>query len=85
MLAGLVVAAIYGFQSLAAYEVMQRVEASSAVTVAKGLNLLARLFPPAGAVGQLVDPRNQQLYVQAREQLVQGLGVAGLGLERVMN
>jgi len=80
VLGGLIVAAIFGLQAFTAYQVMQRVEASSAVTVAKGLDLLARLFPPVGAVGQLVDPRNQELYAQAREQLVQGVGVGGLGL-----
>jgi hypothetical protein len=80
VLGGLVIATIFGLQALAAYQVMQRVEASSAVTLAKGLDLLARLFSPAGAAAQLVDPRNQQLYVQAREQLVQGAGVGGLGL-----
>lgn len=79
-LSGLVVAGIYGFQALGAYEVMQRVESSSAVTVAKGLGLLARLFPPAGAIGQLIDPRNQQLYVHAQEQLAQGVGVGAVGL-----
>jgi hypothetical protein len=68
-LGGLVVATIYGLQALTAYEVMQRVEASSAVSVAKGLDFLARLFPStgAGAVGQFIEPRNQELYVQARE------------------
>ncbi len=76
---GLLLCAIFGAKAFAAYEVVRRVEASSAVTVAKGLDLVGRLFG-AGNLGAAIDPRNQALYAEAKQQLVGSALIAAFGL-----
>lgn len=76
--AGVLVGGYFALQAWSAYEVIRQIEASNAVTLAKGIDWLGRLFGASG-VGQVVDPRSQQLYVSSQETLRTSLAMAGLG------
>lgn len=76
---GLLLCVIFGVRAFVAYQVVQRVEASSAVTAARGLDLVGRLFG-LGGVADAIDPRNQTLYVEARQQMVSSAVIAAFGL-----
>ncbi|MCL4371100.1 MAG: emp24/gp25L/p24 family protein [Chloroflexi bacterium] len=77
VVAGLLGGGYFGLQTWTAFEVMRRVEASNAVTIAKGVDWLGRLFGVQNA-GQMVDPRYQQVYITAQEQFRSGLLMVGL-------
>jgi hypothetical protein len=76
---GLFVACLYGARAYAAYQVVQRVEASTAARVTQGIgNLLAILRLPN--VAAPFDPRNGPVYAQAMQEVAQGAIVAGAGV-----
>ncbi|MCL4369273.1 MAG: zinc-ribbon domain-containing protein, partial [Actinobacteria bacterium] len=64
-LVGLGLLFYFGTQAVAQNAVITRINQSTAVKAANGLDVLGRLIPGAGTVGTVVDPRNSQQYIDA--------------------